>query len=203
MERRPTGDATGPAACRIVDMSDNESIGGHLCRFGTADDEELFALAGKADTLSEEACAALIIVLKSRGLIGSAREVEISLTETYREHAEAERVRQSQLSFELWNGFDSRRVSWMFAVQAVVFGTAFAIVQRHHAGALSTTAATGLLAFFAWTAGRQSTRKICANARASIEGKSRSLRALERRLRRALPLSALAGALVARLLLPV
>jgi hypothetical protein len=177
-------------------MTENDKFRYFLSKYRSLDDEELTDLTPRINSLAEEASTALRQVLSERGV--PAPQVSTQLPDEPRELTEEERKEQSKVSSALWNGPVAKRVEFLFAAQALMFGGALAGSQGLRLGALPLVAITGLLMYFARKLGKATTRSICADAETTIEDKTKSLKSLSLWLWPALLLSSAAGIVVAR-----
>lgn len=155
-------------------------------RYASLDDEELAELAGRRDTLADEAAAALHAVLSTRGLSVSQvpPQDHEGVAVTGLEAADLPIEKQVQLAKDLWGSGISRagQMLWLLALGGVggrlakqlpSFGSdpgpAFA----------SAVFAGGLMAAFAfgdYRFGRYCTREICANGDKPIAERRSMLR---------------------------
>lgn len=146
--------------------------------YGALGDEELAELAGRRDSLADEAIQALDDVLSTRGI--SVVEVAAAATPV----AETPVEQQVSLAKELWTGA-SARVGQFLCLAA--FGSLASFLAGHipswggtpgQAGARAMLGGVVVLAaaYLGYRLGRYCTREICANAEKSIARRRSELR---------------------------
>lgn len=179
-------------------MVDGNKYAYFLAKYKSLDEGELNELAPRVNELADEAAAALRAVLAERGI--AAPEVSTRPPDEPRDLSDEERREQSRLSSDLWNGPLAKQVRGLIAAQALVFSYGLIGSQGLNMGALPLVAVAAVLMYFAARLGKTVTRSICADATATIEAKTKSLKSLSLWLWPAFLLSSAAGIGIARAL---
>lgn len=143
-----------------------------VAKYKAATTEELEELAGRRDSLAEEAEAALVQVAKERGVqvktgVGSVAALEPS---------PEDRARQTELSTELWRSPLSARVKYQYAILFAMPVLHVAGSQGMRLGALLLVAAAVPAWYIGQKFGHKYTKAVCANGDKSIDEKRSQLR---------------------------
>lgn len=160
------------------DALDLEKVAYFRSRYGALDDEELAELAGRRDSLVDEAVEALNAIIAARGI--SVAAVAAAATPA----PETPLQQQVSLAKELWSGAASRTGQFLCTL---AFGSVAGLLVRHlpsfgsspgqaGAGALVAGLLVLFLGFIGYRVGRYCTREICANGDKSIAQRRNELR---------------------------
>jgi hypothetical protein len=165
-----------------------------LAKYSAMDSDELKELASRGGHLIEEAQLALQAACSPNGISITLAPPEVTAKRpTTPEEIAEDKARSSAL----WNGPLSKRVEHLFVAQALVFSFAFLGPQGLKMGALPLLVLAATLSFIARKAGKSYTRRVCANAEASIDSKTSNLKTTGYILWPALLLSSLLGVMCA------
>lgn len=143
-----------------------------VAKYRAATAEELEDLVSRRSSLADEAEAAIMQVAQERGVqVKAAVDAVAALEITTKE-----RLRQTELSTELWKGPLSTRVKYQFAFLFAMPVLHIAGAQGLRLGALLLLAAAAPAWYFGQRFGYKYTKMVCANGDKSIEEKRSQLR---------------------------